>query len=140
MEQKNEPPKVKAEDMMTADVRCVTVEMTIHDSIKLLLDHSIRGAPVVDATQKVISVITEGDLLKLASSYGLAKTVGQCLLALVHIDELITSKKEASFAEVYKKFLQTSVHRIIIVDDAGKIQGMVSRSNVLKILYGPAKK
>lgn len=140
MEQKNDTPKIKAEDIMTADVQCITLEMTIHDSIKLLLDHSIRGAPVVDATQKVISVITEGDLLRLASSFGLSKSVGQCLLDLVHVDELITSKREASFAEVYKKFLQTSVYRIIIVDDAGKIQGLVSRSNVLKILYGPAKK
>ena len=140
MEQKNDTPKIKAEDIMSADVQCITLEMTIHDSIKLLLDHSIRGAPVVDVTQKVISVITEGDLLRLASSFGLSKSVGQCLLDLVHVDELITSKREASFAEVYKKFLQTSVYRIIIVDDAGKIQGLVSRSNVLKILYGPAKK
>lgn len=125
---------------MTSDVYCVTTEMTIQDSIKLLLDHSIRGAPVVDSAKKVISVITEGDLLKLASSIGLSKTVGQCLFALVQTDELVTMKKDASFAEVYKKFLSTSVHRIIITSESGKIQGMVSRSNVLRILYGPEKK
>lgn len=139
MEQKNEPPKISVETIMTAKVHCITTEMTIQDSIKLLLDHSIRGAPVVDSAQTVISVITEGDLLKLASSVGLAKTVGQCLFALVQADELVTMKKDASFAEVYKKFLQTSVHRIIITSETGKIQGMVSQSNVLRILYGPAK-
>ncbi len=140
MDQKNEAPKILVETIMTSQVHCVTTEMTIQDSIKLLLDHSIRGAPVVDSAQKVISVITEGDLLKLASSVGLSKTVGQCLFALVQTGELVTMKKDASFAEVYKKFLQTSVHRIIITSDTGKIQGLVSQSNVLRILYGPAKK
>jgi CBS-domain-containing membrane protein len=39
-----------------------------------------------------------------------------------------------SFVEIYKMFLNKSVHRIPVIDGSGKLKGLVSRSNVLRLL------
>ena len=88
--------------------------------------------------KKVMSVVSEGDLLKLAASVGMAKTIYQCLIKLPKTDKLITLTKTDTFTMVYRKFLSTPVHRLIVVDDKGRLEGIVSRSDVLRVLTDQA--
>jgi predicted transcriptional regulator len=128
---------VTVESIMTTKVHCVRVDMTVQEAIGLLLSHRIHGAPVVDTVMKVLTVITEGDLLRLAAKKGLTKTIGQCLDSLPETDDVVTLKKSASFTDLYKTFLNGVAARVIITDDTGRIQGVVSQIDVLKLLYGP---
>jgi CBS domain-containing protein len=129
-------PAITAETLMTTKVHCVTAEMKVSEAIGLLLTHRIRGAPVVDTLRKVISEITEADLLKLATK-GLNKTVGTCLESLPSFADLDTLKRTAPFAHLYREFLTKEINRIIIVDDSARLQGIVSRSDILRVLYRP---
>lgn len=52
-----------AKDIMTKNVVTVAPEMTVKDLAALLLSHRIGGAPVVDAGQKLLGVVTESDLI-----------------------------------------------------------------------------
>ncbi len=99
--------------------------MTVRDAIKFVLKNKIGGAPVVDSNKKVMSVVTEGDLLKLAASVGMEKTIFQCMIRLTKTDKLITIRKTDTFADVYKRFLSHPVHRLIVVDDMGRLEGLV---------------
>ena len=130
-------PQVTAETLMTSKVHSVTTEMKISDAIGILLKNRIHGAPVVDSLKRVISEINEGDLLKLAPK-GLNKTVGNHLESLPSFAQLDTAKRTAPFAHLYREFLTKEINRIIIVDDNKQLQGLVSRSDILKILYRPA--
>lgn len=130
------PPNLTVESLMITDVKCITVDMTVRDAIGLLLKNKISGSPVLDSVKKVISIVSQGDLMKLAATKGLTSTIGTNLQTLPKTDKLITLKRDVPFAEVYRKFLSTPVHRIIIVDDNGRLQGLVSRSTVLRVLYG----
>jgi CBS-domain-containing membrane protein len=129
--------QVTADTLMTTKVYSVTSEMTISQAIGLLLIHRVRGAPVVDTLTKVMSVITEADLMKLAVSKGLSKTVGSCLEDLPKFENLVTAKKTAPFSTLYREFLTNSVQRIIVVDDTRRLLGLVCRSDILKLLYSP---
>jgi len=129
--------QLTADSLMTKDVFTVTVEMKVKDAIGLLINHKISGAPVIDSLKKVISVVTERDLMSLAASPGLNTPIGQCLDKLTKSENLVTLKRTCSFSDLYRKFLATPVHRIFIVDDVGHILGLVSRSDVLRVLYGP---
>lgn len=131
--------EIAMEDIMTRDVRCITPEMTVQETIQLLVTHRISGAPVVDKFKKVISVVSEGDLLKLAAYEGVSKKMACCLERLPRTESLMTLTKTATFKDAYKMFLTKSVHRIIITDANGHIQGIVSRSNVLRILAEAAE-
>ncbi len=130
-------PTLTVESIMIAKVHTLTTEMTIRDAIRLVLQHSISGAPVVDDQRKVMSVVSEGDLLKLAATMGLDKSIFQCMSKLKKSDSLLTLKKTDSFADAYRKFLRNPVHRLIVIDDMGRLEGLVSRSNVLRVLADP---
>ena len=122
------------ESIMTSNVQAVTQTMTVREAILLLVEKKISGAPVVDKLEKVVSVVSEGDLLKLAASHGLDKPIAMCVDKLVKVEKLVTAKKTEPFTEVYKRFLSHPVHRILVTDGNGKLQGIVTRSNVLKVL------
>ena len=130
-------PPLKIEAIMISDVQSVHTEMTVRDAILLVTKYKISGAPVVDTLGHVVSVVSEGDLLKLAASVGLDKPISFCLSKLVKTEKLITLKRTSSFSEAYTTFLNHPVHRIIIIDGSGKLQGIVTRSNILKTLCAP---
>ena len=127
-------PHVTVESIMTSTVFSVHVSMTIREAILVLVTNKISGAPVIDSSGTVVSVVSEGSLLKLATKKGTAETIGLCLPDLPTGDQLITAKRSDSIQALYKVFLAKSVHRIIVVDDTRKLLGIVSRSNVLKML------
>ena len=128
------PAAITAETLMTTKVHCVTPEMKVSEAIGLLLSHRIHGAPVVDSLKKVISEINESDLLKLATK-GLNRTIGACLESLPKFQQLDIFKRQAPFAQIYREFLTKDFNRIIIVDDIDRLQGLISRSDILRVLY-----
>lgn len=127
---------ITAETLMTVKIHCVTPEMKISEAIGLLLTHRIHGAPVVDSLKKVISEINEADLLKLATK-GLNRTVGACLESLPTLKQLDTFKRHTPFAQIYREFLTKDLNRIFIIDDIDRLQGLISRSDILRVLYRP---
>lgn len=128
------PNNLTADKIMISDVVSVTGEMTIHQVIGILLEKKISGAPIVDSMKRVISVASESDLMKLATTAGLGKTLASCLNQLPK--DVISVKRQASFAEVYRCFLANPIHRVVVTDDMGKLQGIITRSTVLRVLYG----
>ncbi|WP_321926482.1 CBS domain-containing protein [Paraburkholderia guartelaensis] len=54
---------MRALDIMTESVVTATPEMTIHDAATLFVDNHIGGLPVIDATGKVVGIVSHSDLL-----------------------------------------------------------------------------
>ncbi|MDD5759876.1 MAG: CBS domain-containing protein [Desulfobulbaceae bacterium] len=52
-----------AKDIMTRKVITVAPEMSVKELAVLLVKHRIGGAPVVDAEQTLLGVVTESDLI-----------------------------------------------------------------------------
>ena len=123
--------RLLVEDFMTPVVFSVLPGMTVREAIHLLVSNKISGAPIVDSTLKVISVLSEGDAMKLAATGKLDLKISTFLDQLVPTDKLINVTKTHTFVHVYRLFLRNPVHRIFVTDGVGKIQGIVSRSNIL---------
>lgn len=125
--------KVKVEDIMIKTVFRVTPEMKLREVAELFIKHHIGGAPIVDSLDHVISTIGEGDTIRLAASEGLEATVAHCLPKLLPMKRLITLGLHADFTEAYRIFLKNAIHRIMVVDDSGKLLGLISRSIILQL-------
>src|SRR5580704_3783709 len=54
---------MRAMDVMTGNVITVTPETPVQDLAKILSQHGISGAPVVDAANRLVGIVSEGDLL-----------------------------------------------------------------------------
>lgn len=117
---------------MTSTVFAVTPVMTLREIVLLFLDKKISGAPIVDQSGKVMSVISQSDLIQFIALEGMTKTVNAYLPKLPRIGNLVTVNKTDLFRDVFKQFLVNPVRRIIVIDDNGSLQGIVSKSNLLK--------
>jgi CBS domain-containing protein len=54
----------KAQDAMTRKVITISPDATVEEVIRLLLDHQISGAPVVDADGRLVGIVSEFQLLE----------------------------------------------------------------------------
>ncbi|MCB0412236.1 MAG: CBS domain-containing protein [Bdellovibrionales bacterium] len=121
------------ENIMVHPVFTVHPQMKLWEVSELFIAKGISGAPVVDNTDHVMSVIGEGIALRMAAKYGLESTVAHCLSDMTPAKDLITLRIDESFATAYKIFLKYKIHRIPIVDDTKKLLGLVTRSQILRL-------
>lgn len=118
---------------METNVVRILPEMKLREVIELMIKHQISGAPVVDSLDRVISMIGEGDAIRLAATAGIESTIAHCLQHLVPSHKLITLTRTAPFSEAYQIFLKHKIHRIPVVDGGGALKGFVTRSLILRI-------
>jgi CBS domain-containing protein len=57
---------MKASDVMTTAVVTVRPEAAVADVARLMLDRHISGVPVVDDRERLVGIVTEGDLMRRA--------------------------------------------------------------------------
>lgn len=118
---------------MVTRVYRITPDMKLWEVAELFLKRQISGAPIVDQNDHVISMLGEGDTLRLAAENGLEATVAECLPKLPQARNMITLKKESPFQEAYRLFLKHRCHRMPVIDSVGKLHGIVTRTTVLTL-------
>lgn len=121
-------------DFMIENVIKITPQMKLREVAELFLAKKISGAPVVDKSECVISIIGQGALLQVLASEGVEATVAHCLSKLTPPYKMITLKKFDPFEEAYRLFMKHGIHRIPVVDDNGKLIGMISRGSIFRLV------
>lgn len=144
---------MNARDVMTSSVVSVSPETTVHELARLLVQHRISAAPVVDQDGQVVGMISEGDLLHreeigterrsnrrawwldILSDGGAAdyikahaRTVGEIMSR-----EPICVKEDISLSEIAAVLESHHIKRVPVLRD-GKLVGIVSRSNLVQAL------
>lgn len=143
------PQYLNVADVMSRDVASVTATTPVADLVRLLIDRALRCLPVVDADQRVIGIITDGDLL-LRGRMTLPLRLQQLLppserethmAALIEQPERaadlmtahpITLSAKTPLAQAAATMAQHKLKRMPVVDQAGRLLGIVSRSDLLK--------
>ena len=120
------------DQFMTPKPECVLFAMTVKEVIQLLLKKNFSGAPIVDQAQRLVSIVSESDLMKFAAAGGLNEPLQKFAMKLPKLSEMVAVVHGAPFSEVFKKFLENPVRRVVVVDGNGKVMGIVSRGNVLR--------
>ncbi len=138
-----------AKDIMTLNVITIAPSLGVEEISQLLLSCNISGVPVVDAEDRLIGLVSEGDLLRrrecgterqrswwlglLASSEERArefvKTHGRTA-EQVMTREVITVTADTPVGEIARILERRRIKRVPVVED-GKIVGIVSRANLL---------
>ena len=143
---------MKAKDVMTADVVTVPDSASVLEAIRLLLQRKISGLPVVDASNELVGMVTEGDFLRraelgterraprwieflagpgrLAAEYVHAKgrKVGDVMTPRVH-----TVDEETPLNEVVDLMERRRIKRVPVTRGR-KLTGIVTRANLLRAL------
>jgi CBS domain-containing protein len=115
-----------AKDIMTPAAKVVTAAPTDKAKavIAALVANKISGMPVVDADGCVVGIITEADVLDAKMTDTVAARIGK--------KKPITVGPKESLKAVTELLLKKKIKRVAVVDEAGKLMGIVSRADVLK--------
>jgi CBS domain-containing protein len=122
---------LSAQQIMTTGVVTIQPESTIEEAIELLLQKRVSGLPVVDATGNLVGMITEYALLALVYDKNvLHDRVGQFMTR-----QLLSVEFDTPITEIANQFILHRVRRLPVTR-GGRLVGLVSRSDVLRGLYG----
>ncbi|QRM35933.1 CBS domain-containing protein [Microvirga sp. VF16] len=141
-----------AADFMTPAVVTVRPETSIHEIAKLLCDHHISGVPVIDDEERLLGIVSEGDLIGHAQLAGEQRRSwwqtflnGPTVLAQhyakshgrtasdVMTKEVVTVLETTSVADTARALEQHRIKRVPVLRD-GRLVGIVTRSNLLQVL------
>ena len=132
-----------ARDFMATKLITLRPDMDIFAAIDELLKHHISGAPVVDAEQRLVGILSEKDCLRVVAGGAFHRSAGGSVGDYMS-REVQTVDPEADVFRVADIFLSRSFRRLPVLED-GRLIGQVSRRDVLeasrRILEGsPARK
>lgn len=137
---------------MTRSVTSVKLDAPAQEVVKLLLGQLFRALPVVDDDNRVVGIITEGDLLRNAglpvhlsvsarleasdlrevlAQVSQEKTASQIMTSPVK-----TARADEALGHVVQRMLDQQLKRLPVVDEAGHLIGMISRLDVLRAAAG----
>ena len=134
-----------ARDIMTEDVISIDREMDVTSIAKILLDHRISAVPVVDEHGCVVGVVSEGDLMRRSGrdpgrSWWLSLVADRTTnfvhrhgtrAADIMSRDVISVSEEASLSDVARIIESNHIKRVPVIE-AGRLVGLVSRSDVLR--------
>jgi CBS domain-containing protein len=149
---------MRAHQIMTRPVITVTPDTTIVEAANTMLQKHVSGLPVVDATGKLVGMLSEGDFIR-RSEIGTQRRRGRFLRFIlgpgaaasdfVHehgrkvaeimtTEPLLTVGEETTLEEIVELMESNNVKRLPVIRD-GKVVGMVSRANLLQAVASLAR-
>ena len=119
-------------DYMVTDPVTLSPDMSVHDARRLLVEHEISGAPVVDERGRLAGIFTERDIIGAifrASYYqDPGSSVGACMTR-----EVETLEAGADIQEAAELFLKSRFRRFPVLSD-NRMVGLISRRDVLRAI------
>jgi CBS domain-containing protein len=121
---------LEARDIMTKQVICIRKDTPIFEAIRLMVQNSITGIPVVEEDMKLVGMLSEQDVLRLFHTYEDEKvrTVNDFMTQpAIHFEE------HELLLDVCYCLRDHSIRRVPVTSD-GKVVGVISRSDILRCI------
>jgi CBS-domain-containing membrane protein len=140
---------IPVREVMTKTVVTIARSADLHEAARLLSENRISGLPVVDDRNVVIGVISEADILMLAGMKEghtfrdvLHRVLGEPVPSRKRGDKVenvmsfppITAKAADDVAEVARILDERRIKRLPVVDDEGKLLGIISRADIVRAI------
>ncbi|GAA2784424.1 CBS domain-containing protein [Kitasatospora paracochleata] len=129
-------------EMMTREVVKVTPETGFREIVALLREYDITAVPVVDADGRPLGVVSEADLLRTQAAQEdpatllpppQAPDVGPATARELMTSPALCTAPDASVVAAARLMARRGVKRLPVVDEEGRLVGMVSRSDLLRV-------
>ncbi len=138
---------MRVRDLMTREVATVSEHDSLKEAARIMTEKGVSGLPVVDTEGVVVGMLSEADFVERAGGEraGLvamlfdrdvrrlkAEVVGQAMSKNV-----VSVDGDASYTVAARLMDRKRVKRLPVVDGAGRLIGIVSRSDVLGVFARP---
>ena len=141
---------VRALDVMTAQVISVKITTPLKDVAHIMAEHGVSGVPVVEEDATVAGIISEKDFFSRLGGKGtksFMSLLAACLegkkgcpadptraetAADIMTSPPITVVAHTSLRNVVNILSENDINRVPVVDEIGRLVGIVSRTDVLR--------
>ncbi|MCC9137222.1 IMP dehydrogenase [Pontibacter silvestris] len=118
--------KVKrSESGMIMDPITLNEKATLGDAVQIMTENNIGGIPIVNNDGLLTGIITNRDLR-------FEKDLTQPVAAIMTKDNLITAAKGTDLAKAEDILQQYKIEKLPVVDEAGKLVGLITYKDILK--------
>ena len=114
-------------EAMTSTPRTIQAQSTIIDAAKLMRDEDAGFAPIVEG-ERLVGAITDRDIAIRVVAEGKdpqTTTVGECMSS-----NLITIDPQQELDEALRLMAQHQVRRLPVVEEDGKLVGVLAQADV----------
>jgi CBS domain-containing protein len=118
-------------DVMTRRVHVAGPLAPVGQLVRLIAENRVSAIPIVDHSGVPIGIVSESDLLLQGNGPGRPQDV---VAATLMTTPVITVAAGASRNQAASLMRSRNVRRLVVVDDRGRISGIVSRSDLLGLL------
>jgi CBS domain-containing protein len=139
-------------DIMTPFPIAVRSNATPRELARILTEHEISGVPVIEGDNIVIGVVSKSDLLQWCVRGGLGFGASNLLVSLAEggngtrleafdlaivadfmTSTAITAQPCEQVWVIAERMVKHQVHRVIVVDGEGRLQGIVTSMDLLRV-------
>jgi IMP dehydrogenase len=130
-QQADQVRKVKrSENGLIQDPVTLTVNATIGEAIRIMRENKIGGIPIVDANHKLVGILTNRDL-RFETDF--SQKVGTIMTK----ENLYTAPEGTNLKKAEELFKKTKVEKLPIINKQGKLTGLYTYSDILKLKNHP---
>ncbi len=130
-------PLVFASQIMTRDVLVVAADTSASVAWRTLLGRGLRQAPVLDASQNLVGLVTERDLL---TTFNLERQQSRAPLARhvsdVMISPVVCADPDTDIRRIAEVMLEFNLPALPVASETRALLGLVSRGDILRAVSG----
>lgn len=124
---------VTAKDFMTTSIVTLAPRMDLLDAMRVLAEHRISGAPVVDAQGNLVGMLTERDCLR---TVVVASYHGECYCGSVAgfmSRDVQSVDADTSLLDIADLFVKRNFRSYPVLKD-NRLLGVISRQDVIRAI------
>jgi CBS domain-containing protein len=128
---------MKAENVMTQDPACCTPETSLREVAQMMVAHDCGSIPVVENKEnmRLVAMITDRDIVCRTLAQG--KNPLEAKVSDAMSQPVVSAQPDSSLEECARLMEENQVRRIPIVDESGRIRGVVTQAHIAR--YAKAK-
>jgi CBS domain-containing protein len=130
---------MKVSDMIASrkDVYSIPESTTVHEAARYLRERAVRSAGVLDQAGHLVGVISQSDISDKVAAEN--KCPAWMRVSEIMTRELISVSINASIEDCLQAMEQHGVYHLLVMDEQSEFRGMLSVSDLLKIIASDEK-
>src|SRR6267143_2287343 len=120
-----------------SDVYSVRGDVTVHDAARYLRERQVRSVGVLDANGKLVGVVSQSDISDKVAAEN--KCPAWMRVSEIMSVELVTVTPDRSLPECLRLMEHNAIYHLLVVDAGGAYRGMLSVSDLLKVIASDEK-
>ena len=119
------------------DVYSIRNDVTVHDAARYLRERQVRSVGVLDTDGRLVGVVSQSDISDKVAAEN--KCPAWMRLSGIMSTALVTVTPDRSLHDCLRLMEANAIYHLLVLDDRGTYRGMLSVSDLLKVIASDEK-